>query len=261
LADTGSTVTLVTGASSGIGMEIARLAAQEGENLLLVARRQERLEELGRELEHDHGVSVWVLAKDLSDSDAAQEIADYVEEQGLAVGTLVNNAGIGGHGLFHEQELSRNMKMIQLNVSSLVALTRLLLPGMISRGSGRILNVASTAGFLPGPLQSIYYATKAFVISFSQSIDEELRGKGISSTVLCPGPVRTEFAQTADLEGAQLMRFAATPTKVARRGWKAMKRRKLVVSESGALLFILRFFIPLFPRRVTLKMSRLAMQK
>lgn len=261
MADSGKYVTLITGASSGIGMEIARLAAAEEKDLLLIARRQERLEELQRELSDRHGVSVWVLAKDLGEPNAPAEIADWVGTQGLSVENLVNNAGYGGYGRFHEQELDRNLGMIQLNISALVALTRLLVPGMISRGGGRILNVASTAGFLPGPLQAIYYSTKAFVVSFSQAIAEELRDSGITSTVLCPGPVATEFAQAADLEGATMMKFTATPQKVAKVGWRGMMRGRLVVSENKLLMFMLRHLTPHFPRRMVLKMSRRAQQK
>lgn len=256
MANDSTTVTLVTGASSGIGMELARVAAADGENLLLVARRRDRLEGLERELTEKQGVSVWVLAKDLADPEAPQEILDYLGSKGLAVNNLVNNAGFGGRGLFYDQDLERNLSMIQLNVNALVALTRLLLPGMISRGDGRILNVASTAGLVPGPLQAIYYATKAFVVSFSQAIAEELRDTGVTSTALCPGPVRTEFAQEADLNKTLLMRRAATPEKVAKIGWKAMKRGKLVKSEARAMLFALRHIVPHMPRRWVLRMTR-----
>ena len=254
-------VTLVTGASSGIGREIARLAAQEKRDLLLIARREERLRELKEELETTYAVEVYYYAADLSDPEAPQKIYDYLSQRGLRVEHLINNAGFGHYGLFHEQELARNTNMIQLNVTALVALTRLLLPDMVARGEGRILNVASTAGMLPGPLQAIYYSTKAFVVSFSQAIAHELRDTGVTSTVLCPGPVKTEFAESADLEGAELFRFAATPERVAKVGRTGMLRGKLVVSEAPAMLFLLRFVLPVIPRRLMLALSRKSQQK
>ena len=254
-------VALITGASSGIGREIARRAAAEGWNLLLIARREDRLQELQFELEQNHGVSVQTLSKDLTDPAAATAIGDYVAATGLEVDALINNAGFGGHGLFHEQQLDRNLEMIQLNISCLVALTRLLLPGMIERGRGRILHVASTAGLIPGPLQAVYYATKAFVISFSQALAEELDGTGVTSTALCPGPVKTEFADVASLQGTRLLKGAADPEDVAEVGWKGMKKGKLLVGENRGMLFVLRYILPLLPRRRVLKISRTIMEK
>jgi hypothetical protein len=254
-------VTIITGASSGIGRELARRAAREEHNLLLIARREERLAELKRELEGAHGIRVRTLPLDLAEQSAPQEVRDFISREGLTVEHLINNAAFGGHGLFHEQPLERNLEMIRLNNSSLVALTRHLLPGMIERGRGRILHVASTAGLLPGPLQAIYYATKAFVVSFSQAIAEELRGTGVTSTALCPGPVRTEFAQVANLEGAKLFNFAAEPQRVAEVGWKAMHRGKLLVSENRGMLFMLRYLVPLLPRSLALRISRKTQEK
>lgn len=253
--------TVITGASSGIGRELARRAAQEGHNLLLIARREERLEELKQELEGAHGITVRTLAVDLTDPSAADAIGDVITREGLTVENLINNAGFGGYGLFHEQPLERNLAMIRLNTSSLVALTRHLLPGMIERGRGRILHVASTAGLVPGPLQAIYYATKAFVVSFSQAIAEELRGTGVTSTALCPGPVRTEFAEAANLEGARLFNFAAEPQRVAEVGWKAMQKGRLIVSENPAMIFMLRYLLPFLPRSLALRISRKTQEK
>jgi hypothetical protein len=253
--------TIITGASSGIGKELARRAAREGRNLLLIARREERLKQLREELEAAHGITVQILTIDLAEPSAAGAVRDYIAREGIEVEALVNNAGFGNYGLFHQQPLERNLEMIRLNNSSLAALTRLLLPGMIERGGGQLLHVASTAGLIPGPLQAVYYASKAFVVSFSQAIAEELRGTGVTSTALCPGPVRTEFADVAELRGSKLLKQAADPQRVAEIGWKAMLKGKLVAGENGALLFMLRYLVPLLPRKMALRISRKTQEK
>jgi hypothetical protein len=151
--------------------------------------------------------------------------------------------------------------MIQLNTSSVVALTRLLLPGMIEQGRGEVLNVASTAGLVPGPLQAVYYATKAFLVSFGQALAEELRNTGVTVTTLCPGPVKTEFIEVANLGGAKLFKAAAEADRVAEVGWKAMKNEKLLVSENRPILFFLRYLLPFLPRRLVLRVSRKSQEK
>lgn len=259
MADNGYTV--ITGASSGIGAEIARLAAADGGNLLLIARREKRLAALQEELGTTHGVTVRILPLDLTNPAAAKDVAQYVAGKGLQVECLVNNAAFGGYGLFHEQPLERNLQMIQLNTCSVAALTRLLLPVMIERGRGQVLNVASTAGLVPGPLQAVYYATKAFLVSFGQAIAEELRDTGVTVTTLCPGPVRTEFIDVADLGGAKLFNAAAEADRVAAVGWKAMKKGKLIVSENRPILFVLRYMVPFVPRRLVLRVSRKSQEK
>jgi len=253
--------TIITGASSGIGAEIARLAAADRRNLLLIARREDRLTSLREELARKHGVTVRVLPLDLTTPTAPMEVSQYVKGAGLDVDCLVNNAAFGGYGLFHEQPLDRNLEMIQLNTGSAIALTRLLLPGMIGRGGGQILNVASSAGLVPGPLQAVYYATKAFLVSFGQAIAEELRGTGVTVTTLCPGPVRTEFIDAANLRGAKLFKAAAEADRVAAVGWKAMKKGKLLVSENRPMLFALRYIVPFIPRWLTLRVSRKSQEK
>ncbi|MEM9305209.1 MAG: SDR family oxidoreductase, partial [Pseudomonadota bacterium] len=170
------TTALVTGASGGIGLELARLHASKGGDLVVVARSADRLEALRAELEEKHGVSVSVIARDLAEPDAAEAIFAETEAAGVEIDVLMNNAGFGLHGAFHEQQWGRVQAMMQVNMVALTALTRRYLPGMVERGRGRILNVSSTASFLPGPLQAVYYATKAYVTSFSQAIAEELRG-------------------------------------------------------------------------------------
>ena len=188
---------LVTGASSGIGEELAKLAAADGCNLVLVARRQERLDALARDLSVAHGVSARVITADLANRAAPRRIAEELTKGRLTIDILVNNAGLGIYGPFWERELGKELEVVQVNVVALTELTGLLLPGMISRKRGRILNVASTAAFQPGPWMAVYYATKAYVLSFSEAIAEELKGTGVTVTALCPGPTITEFQGAA----------------------------------------------------------------
>ena len=252
---------LITGASSGIGKELARLHAAAGGDMVIVARRLETLETLKSELESEYGVRVVTMAADLTQPAAAREVYEAVGAQGIEVDVLINNAGFGGHGLFHEREWSQDQAMIQLNITALSELTHLFLQGMVERRRGKILNVASTAGFIPGPLQAVYYATKAFVLSFSQALSEEVREHGISVTALCPGPVATEFTQVGDLEGAAGFKNAASPVGVAMVGYDAMRKGKLIAINDWKLSFLLNWIVPFLPRRTVLKMSRQTMEK
>lgn len=188
---------LVTGASSGIGLELARCFAADKSNLILVARNGEALETLAAELRTEQGIEVRVIVADLARSDVAQMIFDEAGRAGGKVDVLVNNAGFGLHGTFCELPLKRQMEIIQVNVAALVELTGLFLPGMVEQKRGGILNVGSVAGFVPGPYMAIYYATKAFVLSFSEALFEELRGTGVTVTDVCPGPTETNFSQVA----------------------------------------------------------------
>lgn len=223
---------LITGASGGIGMELARLFAADGHDLLLVARRQERLDSLKTELEAAHGVAVTALAVDLSETGAAQAVFSFARERSLRVDALVNNAGFGDWGFFAESDLPKQRRMIELNVTALTELSRLFLPEMIERGSGRVLNVASVASFMPGAKMSVYYATKAFVRSFSEALSVELKKSetGVTVTALCPGPVRTDFWETAEAGKSRLLKyFLFTDAKsVARYGYNAMKKGRAV---------------------------------
>lgn len=252
---------LITGASSGIGKELARLHASAGGDLIVVARRLNVLEELKSELESKHQVKVLCIAADLTHSNAPREIYDQVKSDELEVEVLINNAGFGGHGKFHEREWGRESAMIGLNVTALTEMTHLFVKDMVTRNRGKILNVASTAGFLPGPLQAVYYATKAYVLSFSQAIAEELREENITVTALCPGPVATEFTTAGDLEGVAAFKNAAAPASVAKVGYEAMKRGKLVVINDCKLSLLLNWIVPFLPRRTLLKMSRRSMEK
>lgn len=256
-------VALITGASSGIGKELARLHASKGGDLVIVARRQQALEELQQELESKHGVTIKSLAFDLSDPASPQQLFEQVTADGINIEFLMNNAGIGGHGRFHEREWVKDKSMIQLNVMTLSELTRLFLPAMVERKRGRVLNVASTAAFMPGPLQAVYYATKAYVLSFSQAVDEELRSAGANVTVtaLCPGTVATEFVAASDLEGNDLWKNAKSPASVANVGYDAMMKGKLVAINELSLSVMLNWIVPFLPRRMVLKMSRRAMEK
>ena len=200
---------LITGASNGIGLELARIHAKRGGNLVLVARSQDKLNQLADELRaQHHDIQITVIAQDLAMLHAAQSVFAQTEQLGIQVDILINNAGFGGHGRFFERELTKEQQMIQLNITTLTELTHLYLQGMVARRSGKILNVSSTASFMPGPLQAVYYATKAYVTSFSQAVAEEVREFGISVTALCPGAVATDFVAAGDLQGVDAWKNA-----------------------------------------------------
>ena len=253
---------LVTGASSGIGLELARLLAEEKRDLVLVARRAEKLERLARELSATHRVSARVIAKDLSNRTASREIAEELEREGIAVDVLVNNAGLGIYGRFWETDVERQLEVIQVNLVALTELTGRLLPGMIARGRGRILNLASTAAFQPGPYMAVYYATKAFVLSFSEALAEEASGTGVTVTALCPGPTITEFQQAAGIEDTRLFRgpLVMDARTVARIGWSAAKRGKRVVIP-GLGNKLLKETVRFSPRRLVTAAARRLQKK
>lgn len=259
---------LITGASAGIGEELARIMAADGYDLVLVARSRERLETLARELEGAHGVGVRVLPADLSGAAAPAVLWEQVTGLGIEVDVLVNNAGFGLYGPFvatgaePPTDAAREMEMIALNVGALTHLTKLFLPAMVARGRGRVMNVASTAAFQPGPLMAVYYATKAYVLSFSEAVGVELQGTGVTVTTLCPGPTETEFAAVADMEGSRLFRMGGvmTATDVARAGYEGMRDGKSVVIP-GARNRIGAFATRLIPRRAAATVARMAQQK
>ena len=174
---------------------------------------------------------------------------------------LINNAGFGGHGFFHERSLADEQGMMQVNMVALTELTHICLQGMVQRRRGRILNVSSTASFMPGPLQAVYYATKAYVTSFTQAIAEEVAAHGVTATTLCPGPVATGFVEAGKLEGVDLWKDAKSAKSVAQRGYDAMERGELVAFNEGRLEFMLNWVVPLLPRRLVLRLSRQAMEK
>ncbi len=252
---------LITGASSGIGKELARYHGARGGDLVLVARSVEKLKELKTELENNYGINVIVITADLAQPESANQIFSATEEAGLHIDILINNAGFGGHGKFHERELASDQAMMQVNMASLVSLTHLYLEGMVQRKVGKILHVASTAAFLPGPLQAVYYATKSFVLSFSQAIAQELDGTGVTSTALCPGAVSTGFVAAGDLDGVKVFDKAASAESVAECGYEAMLRGDLVKINEKGLHFLLNWVVPFLPRKVVLKISQKAMEK
>lgn len=221
---------LITGASGGIGLELAWLFARDGCRLLLTARNEERLMLLKQQMENTCLNVVDVLPLDLSEPGASEELLRYIEEKKLFIGTLVNNAGFGDFGSFSDCDIKKQQEMIQLNISTLVRLTHGVLKPMQEQRKGKILNVASIASFVPGPLMSVYYASKAFVLSFSEAIATELKGSGITVTALCPGPTETGFQNRASLERSGLFHNlkVADAKSVAQYGYRAMKKGKLI---------------------------------
>ncbi|MEM6461000.1 MAG: SDR family oxidoreductase [Pseudomonadota bacterium] len=250
-----SNTALITGASSGIGKEFARYHAAKGGDLILVARREDALNALKAELEAAHKITAHVHALDLGTDGAPEALFETVKADGHQVDILINNAGFGGHGVHIDRDLSAEQAMIDLNIKALVALTHHFAKDMAARGNGKILNVGSTAGFMPGPQQAVYFATKAFVNSYSQAIDQELRDKGVTCSVLAPGYVETEFAQAANLEGAGFIKNGGANAKdVAQFGYDEMMRGALVSINERRLSFMLNWLTPLFPRRLVLNM-------
>jgi len=233
-------VTLITGASAGLGAEFARQCAKRGEPLALAARRRERMEALGTQL----GGEVHIFEADLAKEGAAASLVAELEAEGLGVGTLINNAGFGLGGTFADRPLSRLSEMIELNVRALTELCHLVLPGMRERGAGAILNVASTAAFQPGPNMAVYYATKAYVLSFTEALHHELKGSGIRVSALCPGPTHSEFSDVADSHSPTLERMKMPAAPVVAAGLDGLDRNKAVV-------------IPGFKNKVGAQMSRL----
>jgi uncharacterized protein len=253
---------LITGASSGIGRELAKIHAKCGDDVILVARRKERLEALKNSLQQEYvDLNVHIIIQDLSLPKAATLLYEIVKERGLEVDYLINSAGFGGHGYFHERSWEIDESMIQLNVMTLVHLTRLFGDDMVKRQSGKILNVSSTAGFAPGPLHSVYYATKAFVTSFSEALSNELEDKNVSVTVLCPGPTKTEFYDVANTkETRAFKRKMASVADVAAQGHTGMMQGKSLVVPGVLNKFIL-FSMRFIPRFITTKISRMMMEK
>ncbi len=218
---------LITGGSTGIGAALAEVFAGYGHDLILVSRRRDKLEARGGEIQKKYGVDVVCLPEDLTDPEGPRRLHQAVAGRALDVHFLVNNAGTGLYGKFATTDLNAELKMIQLNATSVVDLTKRFLPQMIERRSGRILNVASTAAFVPGPWMSVYYASKAFVLSFSLAIDYELKSQGITVTTLCPGPTESEFKVRAGSQRSRLFEaFVMDAPRVARVGYDAMMKGK-----------------------------------
>lgn len=221
----------MTGASSGIGEELARLLAQDRHDLVLVARTEKKLRVLASDLEGAFGIRVTVVPMDLSRPDGARLVLEEVARLGLEIQILVNNAGFGTYGFFVETDLEKERAMIQVNITAVTELAKGVLPGMRRRGSGKILNLASTAAFQPGPLMAVYYATKAYVLSFSEAIANELAGTGVTVTALCPGPTATDFQNAARVQKTALFTgpLVMDARSVAVAGYRGMQRGRRVV--------------------------------
>lgn len=246
----------VTGASSGIGRELARCFAHDGSDCILLARSAGALRDLAESLDAQFGVTAHVLPADLSEPDAADQIQDELDERGLSVDVLVNNAGFGARGAFTDLDRGRQMDMIRVNVSALTELSRRLLPDMLERDRGGILNVASTAAFQPGPNMSVYYATKAYVLSFSEGLTEEVADSKVTVTCLAPGPTQTSFTETADMKDSTLFQWSVpmTPEVVARTGYQGFRRERALVVP-GWPNKVAAFMIRLTPRPLARKVA------
>ena len=252
-----TSVALITGASEGIGCELAKCFARERHDLVLVARSREKLERLAAELSASSGIRVATVVQDLSVEEGARRVFDEVGRRGIAVEFLVNNAAVGTYGLFAESDLERELAMMRLNMNSLTALTRLFLPQMLERRSGRILNVASTAAFQPGPLMAVYYASKAYVVSFTEALANELQGSGVTASVLCPGPTRSRFEERAGMGASRLFRLPGLmeASDVAESAYRELMKGKTTIIP-GLRNKILAFSVRLGPRKLLPSIAR-----
>jgi short-subunit dehydrogenase len=248
---------LITGASSGIGLELAKLFAKDGYDLVLVARGRQSLTELSKELEKKHKITTKIIAKDLSSSSAPEEIHAELQRESVLIDALVNCAGFGASGSFSEINWPIEMNMIHVNLVALTHLTKLFLGEMLQRQDGKILNVASTAAFQPGPLMAVYYATKAYVLSFTEALGEEVKGTGVTVTALCPGPTRTRFQEIADMSNSRLFKSGGVldAETVARIGYEGLMNKKRVVIP-GLINRLLAIGVRITPRTWVTKIAR-----
>jgi len=249
---------LITGASSGIGLELARIAASNNMNLILLARNSEKLMQLRTELEESYPIKVLAVGCDLTKPDTVEKIASLLNGRGIVPDLLINNAGFGMYGPFDKIGTETEANMIQLNITSLTELTKFIYRQMRSRGKGKILNVSSIAGFMPGPWMAAYHATKAYVLSFSEALAEEAKGSGVTVTALCPGPTKTNFENRASagagIKVFQKSKHLPTAKQVAEYGWKSMMKGKTVAVHGKNfrwLLFLIRFL----PRKLVANMT------
>jgi len=253
---------LITGASNGIGLELARIHASKGDNLILVARNLTKLIGLKFELESKFKISILVLEKDLSKTNSANEVFKETSEKGIQIDYLINNAGFGDFGMFADSGLDKQLQMINLNIIALTSLTRLYLTEMIKRRSGKIMNVASTAAFQPGPTMAVYYATKAYVLHFSEAIANELQGSGVTVTALCPGATESGFQAAANMYESKLVKGKKLPSskEVALYGYKSMMNNKTVAIH-GFMNYLLANSVRFAPRSVIVKVTRAIQNK
>jgi short-subunit dehydrogenase len=247
---------LVTGASGGIGLELARLFAEDGHDLVLVARSKDKLSSLAGELKARHNVGARVLPADLARPEAPQEIFDELQREGVHVDALVNNAGVGSYGLFAETDLKAELDLLQINVVALTHLTKLFLPAMIARRRGYVMQVASTAAFQPGPLMAVYYASKAYVLHFSEALSNETEGTGVHISALCPGPTETGFVAAAGMEESKLFdRGPMGAREVAEAGYRGMLEGRTIVIP-GLRNALVAHAVGFMPRGLVTKVVR-----
>lgn len=248
---------LITGASGGIGRALAEEFARNQFDLILAARSGDRLSAVKEELAGQYGVQVEVRVQDMTEEDAAERLLAQTEDQGKQVDVLVNNAGFGDHAGFVDADWERQRQMVELNILALMRMTQLFAKRMRKRGYGRILNLSSVAAFFAGPYMSVYYASKAFVLSFSEAVDEELEGTGVHVTVLCPGPTATGFEAAAGMEGSKMFSFAKpqTPEAVARAGFRACMAGQ-TVRYHGPVTKLASIGARLLPRRTARRLMK-----
>jgi uncharacterized protein len=248
---------LITGASNGIGLELAKIHASKGGDLVLVARNKSKLDELKSELESEYKVSVYTIGKDLSAINSAQEVYDETTKQNIQIDYLINNAGFGDFGMFVETDWNKELQMINLNITTLTQFTKLYLHDMVKRRSGKIINVASTAAFQSGPTMAVYYATKAYVLSFSEAINNEVSDKGVTITTLCPGATESGFQAAAAMEESNLVKGKKLPTskEVAEYGYASMMKGKTVAIH-GLMNWIMANSVRFVPRAIVVKLTR-----
>lgn len=256
-----SKTVLITGASSGIGFELAKIYANKNFNLVLVARNVSKLNEL-KNICQTNNNQVYIFSCDLSKSNAANEVYSFCISNNLEIDYLINNAGFGDYGFFHESNWDKQAEMLQLNIITLTQLTRLFLPRMVQKKHGRIMNVASLAAFLPGPLMSVYYASKAYVLNFSEAISNELNGTGVSITTLCPGPTESGFWSAAEMNEISVIKGKKLPTskEVAEYGYYQLEKQN-VIAIHGIINKIMVFSIRLTPRSIVRMIIRMIQGK
>lgn len=253
---------LITGASNGIGLELAKIHASKGDNLVLVARNLSKLDELKEELEKQYKIKVYTIGKDLSAPNAAQEVYDETTQQKIQVDYLINNAGFGDFGMFVATDWNKELQMINLNITTLTQFTKLYLQEMVKRRNGKIMNVASTAAFQSGPTMAVYYATKAYVLSFSEAIANEVSEQGVTVTTLCPGATESGFQAAAAMEESALVKGRKLPSskEVAEYGYKAMMKGKTVAIH-GFMNYIMANAVRFMPRALVVKVTRKVQDK
>jgi short-subunit dehydrogenase len=246
---------LITGASSGIGLEFAKLLAAAGHDLVLVARRKPELEALAATLERELGTRCHIVVTDLAQPGAATKLARSIEDAGIELEILINNAGFGVYGMFTTTDLQAELDMIQVNIVALTELSKLVIPGMVARGRGRVLNVASTAAFQPGPLMAVYYASKAYVLSLSEALAVELEGTGVSVIAFCPGPTESGFQAAAGIGKSKLAGGLPSSAEVAAIGMRALERGT-TVAIAGTRNWWLVQSVRLLPRKWVARLVR-----